>query len=42
MAVFFFYSSLSSSTTGQWSLPVTSGQMSAFYTRGSRRSDTMK
>ena len=33
----FFYGSVSSSTTGQWSLPVISGQMSAFFTRGSSR-----
>ena len=37
-----FYASASSSTTGQWSLPVISGQMSAFFTRGRSRWDTMK
>ena len=37
-----FYASASSSTTGQWSLPVISGQMSALLTRGISRWDTMK
>ena len=38
----FAYASSSSSTTGQWSLPVISGQMSARFTRGISRWDTMK
>jgi len=34
--------SVSSNTTGQWSLPVISGQISAFFTRGISRADTIK
>lgn len=35
-------SSFSSSITGQWSLPMTSGRMSAFSMRARRRSETIK
>ena len=39
---FHFSSSLSSSSTGQWSLPMTSAKISAFSMRERRRSETMK
>ena len=40
--LFHFDSSLSSSSTGQWSLPMTSAKISAFSMRERRRSETMK